>query len=99
MDDALLLGFETRGDAVRVEVTGEKHGLEETMQAFHTAGLPPSSGRIIFPTIGWTMNNSDALTNSVTANSSGTGNSGCESRDENSDRRCTFGRFGRRAAN
>src|SRR5437870_5190002 len=43
------------------------------MQAFHTAGLPPSSGRIIFPTIGWTMNKSDALTNSVTANSSGTG--------------------------
>src|SRR6185312_5076809 len=46
---------------------------KKTMQAFHTAGLPPSSGRIIFPTIGWTMNNSDALTNSVTANSSGTG--------------------------
>src|SRR6185312_6443001 len=46
---------------------------KKTMQAFHTAGLPPSSGRIIFPTIGWTMNSSDALTNSVTANSSGTG--------------------------
>src|SRR5438552_18213461 len=43
------------------------------MQAFQTAGLPPSSGSTILPTIGWTMNSSDALTNSVTANSSGTG--------------------------
>ena len=36
------------------------------MQVFHTAGVPPSSGRIILPTIGWTRNSSVAPTNSVT---------------------------------
>ena len=35
------------------------------MQVFHTAGVPPSSGRIILPIIGWTRNSSEALTNSV----------------------------------
>jgi hypothetical protein len=42
------------------------------MQAFHTAGLPPSNGSTIFPTIGWTMNNSEALTKRVAANKKGT---------------------------
>ena len=42
------------------------------MHVFHAAGLPPSVGRIILPTIGWTMNNRLALTNSVTANRTGT---------------------------
>src|SRR5688500_6289874 len=31
------------------------------MQVFHTAGVPPSSGRMIRPTIGWTTNSSAAL--------------------------------------
>jgi hypothetical protein len=37
------------------------------MQVFHTAGVPPRWGRIIFPTIGCTSNKRVALTNSVKA--------------------------------
>src|SRR5262249_54347119 len=44
---------------------------KNTMQVFHTAGVPPSSGRIIFPTIGWSKNRSAALKNSVRENSTG----------------------------
>jgi hypothetical protein len=43
------------------------------MQAFHTAGLPPKSGKTILPTMGWIMNNNEALTKSVAANNRGTG--------------------------
>jgi hypothetical protein len=42
------------------------------MQVFHTAGVPPRSGRIIFPTMGWTRNSRVALTNIVRPNSFGT---------------------------
>jgi hypothetical protein len=52
-----------------------KSNWKNTMQAFQTAGLPPRSGSTIFPTIGWTMNSSDALTNKVKANNTGTGGS------------------------
>src|SRR5438874_10205314 len=41
------------------------------MQVFHTAGVPPSLGRIILAIIGWTRNKSVALTNSVTAKRTG----------------------------
>ena len=37
------------------------------MQVFHTAGVPPRSGRSIFATIGCTQNKSDALVNNVAA--------------------------------
>ena len=37
------------------------------MQVFHTAGVPPSLGRINLPTIGWTRKSSKALTNKVAA--------------------------------
>jgi hypothetical protein len=37
------------------------------MQVFHTAGVPPRRGRIIFPIMGCTRNNSVALLNSVNA--------------------------------
>src|SRR5215470_5381861 len=37
------------------------------MHVLHTAGVPPSSGRIILPTIGCIANNSVAPTKSVTA--------------------------------
>jgi hypothetical protein len=37
------------------------------MHVFHTAGVPPSSGRIILPTIGCTTNSRAAPTNSVIA--------------------------------
>ena len=42
------------------------------MHVFQTAGVPPSSGRIILPTIGWTRNKRVALTNSVRPKSIGT---------------------------
>src|SRR5262245_59760265 len=35
------------------------------MHVFQTAGVPPRSGRTIFPTIGWTRNSRVALTKSV----------------------------------
>ena len=38
------------------------------MQVFHTAGVPPKSGVIILPAIGWTKNSKSALTKSVSAN-------------------------------
>src|SRR6516164_7333525 len=38
------------------------------MQVFHTAGVPPSSGRVILPTMGSTRNSRVALQNSVSAN-------------------------------
>ena len=37
------------------------------MQVLHTAGVPPSSGRIILPTIGCMTNSRVAPTNSVSA--------------------------------
>src|SRR5262245_43335633 len=37
------------------------------MQVFQTAGEPPKSGKIILAIIGWTQNNSAALTNIVPA--------------------------------
>src|SRR5579871_1691357 len=37
------------------------------MQVFQTCGVPPSLGRIILPTSGWTRNRMNALTKSVTA--------------------------------
>ena len=40
---------------------------KKTMQVFHTAGVPPRRGRIIFPIMGCTRNNSVALLNSVNA--------------------------------
>src|SRR5438270_9391948 len=62
------------------------------MHVFHTAGVPPSSGRIIFPTIGWTRNRSVALTNSVTPNSFGTD----RLRGGGDERNDTCGETGRR---
>jgi hypothetical protein len=38
---------------------------KKTMQAFHTAGDPPSSGRSILPTRGWTQKRRLALRKSV----------------------------------
>jgi hypothetical protein len=37
------------------------------MQVFHTAGVPPRSGKSIFANIGCTQNSSDALANNVAA--------------------------------
>src|SRR5262245_57746693 len=42
------------------------------MQLFHTAGVPPRSGRIILPINGCTRNRSVALRKSVTANNNDT---------------------------
>src|SRR3982751_1509825 len=63
------------------------------MQVFHTAGVPPNSGRIILPTIGWTRNSRVALTNSVTPNSFGT--DGLRGREADA-RNDTWGSRGRR---
>src|SRR5690349_7280987 len=38
------------------------------MQVFHTAGVPPRSGRIILPTMGSTRNSKVALVKSVSVN-------------------------------
>ncbi len=38
------------------------------MQVFHTAGVPPSSGRINLPTMGCTMKSKRALVNRVKVN-------------------------------
>jgi hypothetical protein len=35
------------------------------MQVLHTEGVPPRSGRIIFPAIGWTAKSSAAPTKRV----------------------------------
>jgi hypothetical protein len=40
------------------------------MHVFHTAGVPPMTGKSIFAIIGSTANNSDALTKIVIAKSS-----------------------------
>src|SRR5262245_7497710 len=40
------------------------------MQVFQTWGVPPSLGKIILPTIGWTRKSKNALTNSVIAKKS-----------------------------
>src|SRR5439155_13598615 len=40
------------------------------MQVFHTWGVPPSLGKIILPTMGWTRKSKNALTNSVMAKKS-----------------------------
>jgi hypothetical protein len=42
------------------------------MQVFQTAGVPPSFGKIIWAIMGWMRKREKALTNSVTANRSGT---------------------------
>src|SRR4051812_9417268 len=41
------------------------------MQVFQTDGDPPSRGRAIFATIGWTANSRAAPTSSVSANNNG----------------------------
>jgi hypothetical protein len=38
------------------------------MQVFHTAGVPPRSGKTIFATIGCTEKSNAALTNNVSPN-------------------------------
>lgn len=40
---------------------------KNSIAVFHTCGVPPSIGRIIFENIGWTENNSAALSSSVKA--------------------------------
>src|SRR5262245_47021724 len=40
---------------------------KNTMQVFHTSGVPPSNGRIILPIIGWTRKRSVALVKRVSA--------------------------------
>src|SRR6516162_3780180 len=41
--------------------------MKNTMQVFHTAGVPPSSGVLSLPIMGWTAINRLALVNSVSA--------------------------------
>jgi len=50
------------------------------MQVFHTAGVPPRSGRIIWAIMGWMRKSRNALTNSVAANSSGNGDTSQQAR-------------------
>jgi hypothetical protein len=55
------------------------------MQVFQTAGTPPSSGKTIFPIMGWTPNDKAALRKSVAENKT--------------VRRCPFRRSGRISIN
>ena len=54
-------------DAWAYAYPASRAAWKKTMHVFHTAGVPPSSGRIICAIIGWTTNSSEALTKSVNA--------------------------------
>jgi hypothetical protein len=67
MEEHLAAEAEPGRARMGIGIAAEEGRLKKTMQVLHTAGVPPSRGRIILPTIGCMTKSRVAETNSVNA--------------------------------